>query len=457
MKRRMHSRVVSLLVIAATFGGCAVNSQGNYDQMRSMLVQEKYTSAVSFIEGNKEKIYGKDNALLFYMDRLLALHLAKRFKDSNDVINQASDKIEELYTASVSKEVGAVLTNDNVLPYQGEAFEQVLIHVIGALNYIMLGDKDGALVEARRVEEKLTALNEQVLKGAKNEKDEAARQLAQYSEDAFIRWFTGCLFETEGDSQSLNDALVAYKKALSVYEKTYTPKYKTPIPQLLISDLMRTSHALGFHDELKPLQKKYPTVVYPSIADTKDRGEVVFILMNGEAPAKSEKTWETTADGKIIKVAYPVFQTKPKSIAYAIVKIGTSEVKTEVFEDVNAIAIQSLADRIGRVKGKMIGRAIAKFVAAKATQVAVDQAGGGFGGLIGGALSQVNAVTEQADLRSWLLLPSSIDVAKAFVPAGKHPVTVTLHASTGALVRTLKLSDVDVKAGKKAFISLRAF
>ena len=450
-------QTLRLACLALALGACGVNSEGNYQQMRNMLVQGKYADAANFIEGKKESDYGKDNAVLYYMDKMMALHLAKRYQESNELVDKASERIEALYTTSVSAQAGAMMTSDNVIPYEGEDFEKVLIHVVGAMNYVYMGDKDGALVEARRVEQELTALNDRVLKGAKNEKDEAARQASQYSEDAFTRWLIGCLFETDGDSQSLNDALVAYKKALEAYEKSYTPKYKTPVPMQLISDLLRSATALGFSDDVAAFKKKFPTVVYPTAADTKGKGEVVLVHMNGEAPFKFEKHWEAIADNKVIKVAYPEYRVKPKSVAYAILKIGTTEVKTELFEDINAIAIASLKDRMGRVKGKMIARAIVKFAMAKGAEVAGNQASGGLGSLLGAATSIVGAVTEKADLRSWLLLPSSIDVAKAFVPPGKYPVTVTLHSATGGLIRTLKLGDVDVKPGKKAFVSVRSF
>lgn len=458
MKRIAFTRLALVLGVGAAMTACGVNSQNNYEQMRGMLVEKKFNDAANWIEGNKEKIYGENNAVLFYMDKMMALHLAQQYQASNELVQKADDKIEELYTESVSKNVGAFLTNDNVLPYEGEMFEKVLIHLVGALNFTGLGDKQGALVEARRVEEKLQVLNDRILKGAKDEKDEAAKQAAQYSEDAFIRWFAGCMYEMEADTQSLNDALISYKKALDAYEKSYTPKYKTTTPTLLVQDYYRAAEALHFQEDLDMLKKKFPNVSYAKPADTKDKGEIVLVHMNGEAPYKIEKTWEAIADGKAIKVAYPEYAMKNKSIAYATISVAGTEAKTEMFEDVASIAVQSLKDRMGRIKGKMIARAITKFIAAKAAEKATEAAGGGgLGRLVGAAVSVAGAATEKADIRSWLLLPASIDVAKAYVPAGKQTVTVTFHSAGGGVVRTETIPDVDVKAGKKVFLNLRTF
>ena len=90
----------------------------------------------------------------------MALHLAKKYQESNALVEKATQKMDDLYTKSVSTEVGAFMTNDNAKPYEGEDFERALIHVVGALNYSFLGKRDDALVEARRVEQQLQVLND---------------------------------------------------------------------------------------------------------------------------------------------------------------------------------------------------------------------------------------------------------------------------------------------------------
>jgi len=440
-------KVLVLVLLTA----CGIKPEENYNKMRSLLLSEKYSDAANFIEGQKEKFYGENNAVLYYMDKMVALHLAGRYKESSGLVDKASDKIEELYTASISKNAAAILTSDNVLPFEGEDFEKVLIHVIGALNYTFAGDRDGALVEARRVEEKLTVMNDRAAKDGKDAKK------GEYSEDAFIRWFIGALFETEAGEQSMNDALIAYKKAMLAYEKTYTPKYRTPMPSIVLADLLRTSDQLHFDEDFQMVKKKFPQAQFVKQTQAATMGEIVLIHLNGEAPYKVDKTWEITHANKIIKVAYPEFVVKPKSITTAQVSVGPTTTKTETMEDVTAIALQSLKDRMGRVKAKMVARAIAKYLAAVAAQVATEKASGSglLGSLARTAASVAGAATEQADKRSWLMLPSSIDVAKLYVPAGTHNVTVTFQSAGGGVVGTKQIPNVTVKPGKKVFLSVR--
>ena len=71
----------------------------------------------------------------------------------------AEQRIDDLYTESLAGHVGAFLINENTLPYRGEDFEGVMINFYRALNYIQLGNVDEAMVEARKVKEKLLVIN----------------------------------------------------------------------------------------------------------------------------------------------------------------------------------------------------------------------------------------------------------------------------------------------------------
>lgn len=447
MRIRAGVALLSLFVL-----DCAMKPEERYDKMRGMLEQAKYDDAAKFIESGKEKFYGESNAVLYYLDELMALHLAKRYQESNALVDKATKRMDDLYTTSVSTEVGAFMTNDNAKPYEGEDFERALIHVVGALNYSALGQRDDALVEARRVEQQLQVLNDAHSKVKEGKKSE-------YAEDAFVRWLAGSLYESDGSDEGLNDAWVSYQKALQAYEKAYLPKYRTTVPSVLVQDALRVAERLGFDDEYKAIKRSYPQVSYPRQAEVAAQGSLVFLHLNGEAPYKVEKSWNAIADGKAIRVAYPEFMSKPKRVAYAVITVAGQTGRTELMENVNAIAIQNLKDHMSRIKGKMIARAIAKFVAAKATEVASTQASGNqtFGALMGAAASVAGAVTERADIRSWLLLPSSIDASRMYLAPGTYTATVEFFGMGGGALAKKTLPSFTVEKGRTTFLSYRTF
>ena len=133
--------------------------------------------------------------------------------------------------------------------------------------------------------------------------------------------------------------------------------------------------------------------------------------------------------------------------------------RTELMENVNAIAVQNLQDHMSRIKGKMIARAITKFIAAKATEVAGTQATGNqsLGRLMGAATSVAGAVTERADLRSWLLLPASIDVTRLFLPPGSYTATVEFYGNGGGVIAKKQIPQFTVEKGRTTFLSSRTF
>ena len=201
----IYTSIVTLIIISAC--GPATH---HYAQVNVHLVEERYEEADKVIE-DQEKKYGKRNLVLYDFDRALTLHLAGRYKESNGFLERAENRIDELYTKSITSEISAMFTNDNRLPYEGEDFEKVMVNILGALNYVYLGEWDEALVEGRKVDLKLNLINDRYEK--KN----------IYKEDAFARYLSGILFESQGE---LNDAFIAYRKAFEayrVYQNTMEP------------------------------------------------------------------------------------------------------------------------------------------------------------------------------------------------------------------------------------------
>ena len=192
----------------------------------------KYIAALEQVRANRPA-YGDKSTVLYNLDVGLLFHYAGVPDSSTLYFFAAEKEIGELYTKSVSLAAASILLNDNVLPYEGEDFEKVLVNVFLALNYAQKGEPDDALVEARKVDEKLR---------------EYARQYEgknKYSEDAFIRYVTGVLYESRGE---INDAFIAYRKALETY-RVYAKEYGTAAPSFLLDDLVRTATLMSFDDE----------------------------------------------------------------------------------------------------------------------------------------------------------------------------------------------------------------
>ncbi len=440
--------IIGLGVLLET-QGCAAPGK-HYYQLEQQLARHNYQAADSIVEDNKAK-YGARNAVLYDLDRAMTLHLAGRYAESNAFLFKAEARIDRLYTKSISAGVGAMLSNDLLLPYEGEDFEKVQLNLIAALNYAYLREGDEALVEARKVDLKLTAYNDRY--ATKN----------VYKEDAFARYLSGILYEAQGE---LNDAFIAYRKALEAYE-TYQEHYGTRFPPALPADLLRVTQALGLREEYETYRRRFPGVGYETIQALRGKGELVYISYNGFAPLKQSYAISVPVPASkgqpayLLRVAFPRFVPRPSAIAYAKLRVsrGTQQytTRTSTVQDLTAIARKNLEDRIGRIRVKALARAVAKYLAARALAEGTRRKTGNqtLGAIVGILANIVAVVTERADTRSWRTLPGTVQLARLSLPPGTYTVTAVYYATHGGVLAEHRFTTVRLKAGEKTFLGYR--
>lgn len=463
MLHRVGVAAVASAAMLALVSGCGLDMEKNYSKMRSKMVSGEYAEADKYLDSVKESFYSKDNRLLYYMDKGMVLHLGKRYQESNTFLEKAKQTADEMWTESIGANAAAWLTTDNSLPYQGQDFEKVLLHFIAAMNFMELGSYDSARVEARQVTAKLQLFNSKY-----DEAEAENKGKNTYSDDAFARWLSGKLSETDEGNEAKNDAWIDYKKALEVYEQDYAKRYKTSTPTLLVQDALRCLMALGadFEPELTALKARYPGVQVPSLDETKGLGEVVLLHMSGEAPYKIDRFWTAQAGSDVLRIAYPEFVAKPHQVVGARISVAGQSARTELAQNITAIAIQNLNDQIGRIKAKTIARQVAKYIAAKGIQAGGEKLaksknstaqGVGIAMQIGGFLFGAgSAIAEEADKRSWITLPSTVNVGRVFAPAGDVNLEVEFLAANGAVIDRATLP-AKVTPGKPVFVTYRTY
>jgi hypothetical protein len=348
-----------------------------------------------------------------------------------------------LFTTSISGEVGAFMVNDNTLPYRGEDFESVVINIYRALNYARLDDLEAALVEARKVDLKLTQINRQYAPEDRN----------AYREDAFARLLMGIFYEEEGTREDLNDAYISNRLALSIYQRSFAPDYGATAPEVLKRNLVTTATFMG-PEELA--QAREATGLEPGSLDERRRAaRLVLVHYAGRSPVKVENSLTTVVDGNLLRVAFPGYRARSYLIHGSRARIDAETVvRLEEGQPTGAIAMRNLADRRGRVAAKAIARAVTKYVANRRLQKNAQDQGGG-AGLLAFVLGNVYAVaTEQADLRAWQTLPDKILIGSTFVAPGVHRVVVEYLTSGGGVVSTRDLGEMELAPGTVRFIIL---
>lgn len=419
--------------------------------IESNLLSHQYAKADRLVEENRRD-YGKRNIVLYYLDRAMLLHLAGQYRESNAFFGKADIEMERLYTQSVTSHVGALLTNDNLLPYGGEDFERVLIHLFSALNYTALGELDGALVEARKVDARLNLINDRYDK--KN----------VYKKDAFARYLAGILYETRGE---VNNAFISYRKSYEAF-KDYRRDYRTPIPSRLGLDLLRVTDDLHLKEEFDTYKKTFPdSFTQLSLqAEKSNEGEIIVLAYSGRSPVKEDFFIQAPIpdgdDGTyLLRIAMPKFVPHPSRVkaVEVILRQGEKRInkRLDLLEDITAIAKKNLEDRVARITAKAIARATSKFLATQAARRKARSEGGDQAGQLIGLLGNLfEIVTEQSDKRSWRTLPGRIYLGRISLPEGNWEAEIRYMTSGGGVAETRRILDLRIETRKKEFLIVQA-
>ncbi|MBA7691675.1 hypothetical protein ES703_100226 [subsurface metagenome] len=156
-----NSPLVILLLLILTSCASIQTQISHYENIDREFTNRNYKRAISeIVEAKKEGKYEEKDKVLYYLDIGIALHNAKEYEKSNKFLSIAEQTIEENFTKSISKLATSMILNDNVLDYPGEDYEDIFTNILMSLNYIHLNNLEEAMVEVRRIDVKLSKLQD---------------------------------------------------------------------------------------------------------------------------------------------------------------------------------------------------------------------------------------------------------------------------------------------------------
>lgn len=428
-----------LAVFAAMYGlgGCATYS-GSFSAIEKNLAARQYDAALVNIEKAADS---KNDRVLYLLNKGMVLRMKRDFAGSNEVLEAAKAEMDRLYAASVTENVLSVMVNDSTVSYSGDNYERVLLHLYMALNYLELGQPDSARIEALQVDAKLREFAEKIPD-------------AKHSEDAFTLYLTGLIYEDRGE---WSDAMISYRSAYKVYKK-YQSNYAVAMPSMLKTDLMRLSKRLGLQDELNQYKSEFGLELLNNKAAA-DQGELVFVLNNGLAPIKREKAINSfdATTASMVRIALPAYESRNNNVVSARITVNDKQVSTELMEDIDSIAKKNLDAQMPAIIARSVARVVIKAAASKkAREKALNNKNNdnAMVGMLGALAVQVAAVaTERADTRSWLTLPSNIQLARLSLPSGSYSVKVELLGADQQVVASHDYPGIEIKKAHKTFLT----
>ena len=393
----------SILLVALILVGCS--GVTILSELNENLIHGDCASATGLIE-NSAKRYGRNAELLYLLDAAMVNLQCGDLDAAQRYFQGAGDLAERLWTESISRHALAMVTNDRALPYAGEDFERVMIHLMSAIGYLKADQPDEALVEARRLDSLLAVYND------KYEKKNV------YREDAFARYLSGILHEADGDWDT---AFIDYRRAVKIYQTDYTA-YGTGLPKMLVADLVRAARVVDRLDDIKDLVPDEKMNREPSMNQA-DQGFVVFITFAGYAPQKVQDMLVVPTPYGPVGIAFPRMNVlEPRCSHGRLTLYGEDrffEADLALVEDINRIAVKNLDDHKGRIMAKAIARAAAKQVAINSLSHSTNDRD--LRHAIEIILNLVNILAvEKADTRSWQTLPGRIYMTRLHAPTGEY-------------------------------------
>ncbi len=399
-----------------------------------------FEKADKLLRKDKRMAKGK-NKILFYLNLGYVEFMAGHPKESNQAFETAEQLIDE-QVRNPALQAAVLLSNPEILPYKPEDFEVIMVNFYKSMNYLQMGDMEGAMVEVRKINIKLQQLN-----------DKYPDHKNRYQRDAFAHLLMGLIYDASGN---YNDAFIAYRNAFETYQTDYQKNFGLGAPDQLKQDLMRTAYLCGFTSELKQYEREFE-VQYHYTAPS-PYGQLVFFWLNGLGPIKSEwginfvkerrgdgaivfhnaeygltfpffwgsastEEQNSLADLKIVRAVFPKYVERLLTYTQADLRYKGQRFGLEMAEDINQIAFKTLHDRIVRELSTSLLRV--------ATKQGIQYAASKQNEWVGFFVGLANAATEKADTRNWQTLPYSISYRRIPLQAQENKIVLNCFSPKG--------------------------
>lgn len=340
----------------------------------------------TLLELEKFKPKTRDKAQ-YLLNRGILKHFAGDPSGSITDLQSAKKIMDSLQAISISENIGASTVNDTLRSYSGTPGERVLLHQLLAYNYLQQGDLDGARVEMLQADVTMR----QVAKS-----DSLRGQLAS------THFLSGIIYEL---NREWDNAMISYRHASEIMKER-----RQKLPLALQDSLLQLSKRQGLTDEYKRYTKRFGRQ-----ARTFDAGDRELLVLYADGVVSNKRqhfisvfSIERKQNISISIPYYPPANYRPQ---HYHLQVAGKYHRTQRLESIEQVARQDFADELPRITATTLARVVAKFLAA-------DEARKKQGDLAGILVNIAGSVSEQADLRSWNMLPSTLQTSRIVIPKG---------------------------------------
>jgi len=361
-----------LLAFVFLLSGCA---QHNNNRLADDLQFETPESVLSALQETKPN--DRDIAQ-YYLNLGYLQLLSGQFPASIESLLIAKKQMQFLSATSVSENIGAGTINETLRSYSGYPLDRVMVHNMLALSYLFNQDIQGARVEMLQADVAMKKLADN---------DSLSGQLTS------THLLSAIIYELLDER---SNAFISYQLAEDILNQR-----EMPLPKGLKLGLLRMSLKMGNDQAYQRYSQSYPDLV----KQIKAKEQVFVLYFNGVVSNKIQTSLTVPSFNgqQLIRIAMPTYPERLPRPFHAQVSDAEQLVSSEVTEDVNVIAREDLDKEYPSILLLTTTRAIAKYQAVEEAKKK-DQ-------LLGTLLNFATLISEVADLRSWNMLPATIQFA----------------------------------------------
>lgn len=439
----------ALLVLLLSGCSSVMTRKEQFKEVDKLFDKGDFSASAARLEKSRERYYAAKDRVIYYLDSGMLNHYAGNFKESNLMLSNAEDAIDELYTKSISKAALSMILNDNSQDYSGEDYEDVYLNLFKALNYIGLNEPDEALVETRRIDMKLGRLSDKYQKYTQelNASDSSGRKSEQvtnkFVNSALGRFLSLSLYRSQGKMDDARIDLGMLKDAFKSEPDIYN--FRAPDLPGALDD------SAGVRLSLISFTGKSPEKFAKDFIVHSTTDAVIVYCSDGKENRQMDVLpWPGVSDGLHFKFSVPGMEQQGSAVSsIRLISDGVPAGELQLIESIENAASQCFRLKEPLIYLKSLTRTVIKAILnEKANQALDKQTGGGFAGtltrLITGAL--VDA-TENADLRISRYFPARAYIGDFCVPEGMHSIEIEYLDNMGNLIFRDDLGQRDIKKG----------
>ncbi|KPA09086.1 hypothetical protein MHK_010712 [Candidatus Magnetomorum sp. HK-1] len=338
-------------------------------------------------QNNQTYIPGLHDEVLYYLDMGMLNYYAGNYRLSNEFLSKAEIAIENNFTKSLSQYGASLLLDDRTLSYCGEDYEDIYLNVFKALNFFKLNNIEASGVEFRRVNEKLTLLQDKYNKlshelnqarESKKVKRSFKTSKVRFHNSALSRYLSAILYSFE---KKYDDARIDIQHLYTAFQQQRI-MYRFQMPKRILTQyecLIDTQPEIC----LKPEKSANIHVISFVGRSPEKKIKTYWIITKKNRIIIAQKKsgsgrldiipWPGIKSGYHFKFSLPYLKKRKNSVRKIVLFIDDNHYYLEKLEDMASIAVETFNYKKNLIYLKTYIRATIKGLLAAELKKGIEQ------------------------------------------------------------------------------------